>query len=77
MPSNCRRRVHEFVYAMAEADNLLEMPQVRQSKNHCRRTAALDHDLHPAFRRWEHTAGLPEMQGQNGKTNKFHDLRKG
>ena len=69
--------MHEFVYAMAEADNLLEMPQVRQSKNHCRRTAALDHDLHPAFRRREHSADLPEMQSQDGKTDKFHDLRKG
>ena len=69
--------MHEFVYAMGKADNHLEMSQVRQSKNHSQRTAALDHDLHPAFQRRKHSAGLPEMQGKNGKTDKFHDLRKG
>jgi len=62
---------------MGKADNHLEMSKVWQSKNHCRRTASLDHDLHPGFRRRERSADLHEMQDQNGKTDKFHDLRKG
>ena len=39
--SNCRRHVSDFFYAMAEADNHLEMSHVRQTKKLCRWSAAL------------------------------------
>ena len=62
---------------MAEADNHLEVSQVRQNKNHGRRTAALDHDLPPVFRRQKNPADLSEMQDQDGKRDYFHGLREG